>query len=199
MSIQEIAKMMNRIDFINVMARENPREIGFITSCPKSIEFELKTLNEEKCNPYNNDVCKSCWELAVKDIKFKEDIKEDEEVEGLNFRDVIANIKENEKYECEGFTIENLKNGTIEIKSAKTNRAFGFLKDDKFTKIQLKVDFSKAWKAYQEGKIIESAETGDKYQKCKTHMLIKKKDTNYFGKCTIIYPKELEGEWIIQE
>ena len=79
-------------------------------------------------------------------------------------------------------------------------RASEKLLNDKFTKIEQPkpVTTAEAFKALDEGKIIESVISKDKYKKINGIIHIEKEDGDT-GRLMYIYRNELEGQWIIHE
>lgn len=105
-------------------------------------------------------------EQGLKIIKWEvEDMKE------LTFKEVIANIKEGQVWEC---TRENARLKTINIKKGSINfiykdglamEVFGVKETDTFVLQRKEYTFQEAFKAYEEGKEIESCIEGQKYKK----------------------------------
>lgn len=97
----------------------------------------------------------------------------------LTFREVIANIKEGEVWENERIKIETnpCKDFKITFKDGMRKSLFLF-DNQKFKLIKKEeITFNKAFEAYEEGKKIESCESGYKY-------------CNNEGECYIQRPKE---------
>ena len=78
----------------------------------------------------------------------------------LTFKEVIANIKEGEVWENEEFNIILYK-GEVTIRFETTESACGiYIKEkDKFKLRRKEYTFEEAFKAYEEGKVIESCVT----------------------------------------
>ena len=118
----------------------------------------------------------------------------------LTFREVIANIKEGEVWEGEGLIVYLRGNElNIDWKNGYEDVGVNICLNEKFILQREKVRFQEAFKAYEEGKEIESRESGYKYY-------------NDEGKCYIQAPegndwtrwvedtfelKEIRGEWYI--
>lgn len=77
----------------------------------------------------------------------------------LTFKEVIANIKEGEVWENENFDI-SLYKGEVSIRFETTESACGiYIKEkDKFKLRRKEYTFEEAFKAYEEGKEIESCQ-----------------------------------------
>lgn len=65
-NIKEVTKTMTREEFLN------NRKLTNNEGCPD--EYGLK-----EYDPCDDIECKECWENAVKEIKFKDDLEESEE------------------------------------------------------------------------------------------------------------------------
>lgn len=118
------------------------------------------------------------------------------------FREVIADIKEGEVWENTDIEIYIEFSG-IEIKSKS-----GFNKstisllpeiDGKYKLQRKQYIFQEAFKAYEDGKEIESCVTGDRYLWNGITDLIKKKTYNEFHKLKSIGINEIRGKWYINE
>jgi hypothetical protein len=243
MDINEVAKQYTRKDFLNMTNSE--RSYVFDGgNCPSSHGLARANCREFDINDYN--CANLCWQPAIKDIKFKDEIwvkcindlgskaltidkdymlisqgdtwieirndsninykylkeafeilKEVKENKAYNFREVITNIQPREKYECEGFRIKCCDDGTIEIYNTSTGTKIGFYKYDTFEKIEPKpVKFLTAWEAFEEGKIIESTYTLDRYKKIDGLINIQHQGGE-FGKCGNIATTEIGNSWII--
>lgn len=74
MGIKEISKEYTRDNFISIMANDKYDEIGLVSGCPET--YKLHSFNYiGDCDTDNNKICEKCWEQAVKDIKFKDDME----------------------------------------------------------------------------------------------------------------------------
>lgn len=90
-----------------------------------------------------------------------EKMKEKNKME-KTFREVIADIKEGEVWEC-GHILITKSNDGIELKGMSSYSSY-FTDDNKIFKLQRKeYTFEEAFKAYEDGKEIESCYSGDKY------------------------------------
>ncbi|MDU2266150.1 MAG: hypothetical protein E6583_07475 [Clostridium sp.] len=89
-------------------------------------------------------------------------IKEENKMQEKTFREVIADIKEGEVWEC-GHILITKSNDGIELKGMSSYSSY-FTDDNKIFKPQRKeYTFEEAFKAYEDGKEIESCYSGDKY------------------------------------
>ena len=109
----------------------------------------------------------------------------------LTFREVIANIKDGEIWEHRNFVIEIEDDGNHEIKIRHKKgfndcSAIYFEPSDKFQLQRKKYSFAEAFKAYEEGKEIESCINSDWYYK--------------LDECELLVcAKEIKGEWYIND
>jgi hypothetical protein len=128
--------------------------------------------------------------------RFKSVESQKEEKKEYSFREVIQNIKANEKYECEGFNIICLEDGTIQIEG-ESGHKIGFYANDLFTKVEepKPVTTSEAFKALEEGKTIKSYK-GYQYKKEKGKIKCKNDEILLYK---YIDFEELENNWIILE
>ena len=86
-----------------------------------------------------------------------EKVKKEKETQEKTFREVIADIKEGEVWEC-GHILITKSNDGIELKGMSSYSSY-FTDDNKIFKLQRKeYTFEEAFKAYEEGKEIESCE-----------------------------------------
>ena len=119
-----------------------------------------------------------------------------------NFREVIADIKEGEEWKA-GTTIISMKDNKIKIKDIECDslESYTYNEDHReFIKAEepKPVTTTEAFKALDEGKIIESVISKDKYKKINGIIHIEKEDGDT-GRLMYIYRNELEGQWIIIE
>lgn len=98
-----------------------------IYHCPG--DFHL----EEHCGKGD---CKTCWEKAIENINFKGDDNMNKHEREYTFKEVMANIKEGEEYECQNsfYNIESIKykNNGILFDTANTTNNFMVQHDAKF-------------------------------------------------------------------
>lgn len=91
-------------------------------------------------------------------------IKEENKMQEKTFREVIADIKEGEVWEC-GHILITKSNEGIELKGMSSYSSY-FTDDNKIFKLQRKeYTFEEAFKAYEEGKEIQSISSDKIYQK----------------------------------
>lgn len=137
----------------------------------------------------------------VEEMFEKIEEKESNNMKELTFREVIANIKEGEVWENDTERIIGLGFGGIKIEWLKGDRDvinlnFGYtIKRPQYT-------FQEAFKAFEEGKEIESCESGFKYEIYEDATKIKRKDykTIYEHKAVKIFStEEIKGKWYIND
>lgn len=107
----------------------------------------------------------------------------------LTFREVIANIKEGEVWEGKYKKIY-IQNSILFVENINSNFdgviAVGFVLDEIYKLKRKTHSFTEAFKAYEEGKEIESCINSDWYYK--------------LGECELlVYAKEIKGEWYIND
>ncbi|AYR04337.1 hypothetical protein CPD1_058 [Clostridium phage CPD1] len=132
--------------------------------------------------------------------------KESNNMKELTFREVIANIKEGEVWESKMLEIY-LDNKTSElVLKHKTNyfncREIGIKKEKKFKLKRPQYTFQEAFKAFEEGKEIESCESGFKYEIYEDATKIKREGykTIYEHKAVKIFStEEIKGKWYIND
>lgn len=118
-------------------------------------------------------------------------IKEYDKME-KTFREVIADIKEGEVWESENNSCDVIivKDMTgIQIRDFKDNALVFFSDSWKFKLRRKQYTFTEAWKAYEEGKEIESCVRGGRYQLEKYSTV---SEVNSF-----IWFDEIRGKWYI--
>ena len=131
-----------------------------------------------------------CWK--EEELKLYE---EKGETMSKTFKEVIADIKEGEVWESCGKEIKLYNNGSISI----TNKGVSINEVDKmilnnerkYILKRKKVTFTKAFKAYEEGKEIESCATTRQYNK--------ERETQYVINTSLMAIEEIRGEWYINE
>lgn len=167
---------------------------------------------------YKKDTCYCCFDgdskLGYSDYEFyiregKEIIKwEVKEMKELTFKEVIANIKEGEVWESNEKTITiKYDQVIIQVKEGYEGRVNGnermALSLDKKYKLQRKkYTFEEAFKAYEEGKEIESESY--KYKKCNRADCFKliRSIKDEWIKCEDgfeIHLDEIRGKWYIND
>ena len=123
----------------------------------------------------------------------------------LNFKEVIANIKEGEVWESCSY--DNLKEitmnqlGVLNFKYENRDKEmFGVCRENSRYKLKRKeVSFQEAFKAYEEGKEIESKSTDFRYKKINGES---KYYSNYDGSWQMnkeFQIEEVEGKWYIND
>lgn len=116
----------------------------------------------------------------------------------LTFKEVIANIKENEVWESNTRTIERQEGGINIKRKSKVTTYYMYFDDNEKFKLQRKeYTFEEAFKAYEEGKEIESDYSGGRYKKEKgkdTFMFLA--DWREFDSIDL---EEIRGKWYIND
>lgn len=119
------------------------------------------------------------------------------------FKEVIANIKEGEVWESTIKTV-SLINGAINIeRKNKIETYYIYIKESELFKLQRKeYTFQEAFKAYEEGKEIESCE-GCKFKRCDKDVVLIidfAGDKIKRGSCEDLFSiKEIRGKWYIND
>lgn len=130
-------------------------------------------------------------------------IKEENKMQEKTFREVIADIKEGEVWECRSKYIKRFADG-IQIyhkEKGKATPSMLMANNDKFKLQRKEVTFAEAFKAYEQGKGIESVVSNVQYQK-------ELKDTVSIRPCygewfdanekTLVFDYvEIKGKWYI--
>jgi len=122
----------------------------------------------------------------------------------LTFKEVIANIKEGEVWENTSLARNlkeiNRKGRLIRFVFTDTDRgSFAICNDDTFILQRKQYNFEEAFKAYEEGKEIESVITGDNYCLIEGEDMICKKGESKYYKLRCMYIDEVRGKWYINE
>lgn len=119
----------------------------------------------------------------------------------LTFKEVIANIKEGEVWESTIKTV-SLINGAINIeRKNKIETYYIYIKESELFKLQRKeYTFQEAFKAYEEGKKIESVETKRIFMKDNVQDKVFFSDTIEWlssGLCAGLSMREIRNKWYI--
>lgn len=122
--------------------------------------------------------------------------KEDKEMKGLTFREVIANIKEGEVWECGDLNITKTFAG---LYIGNSEYCFGFLSTQTFVLKRKEYTFEEAFKTYEEGKEIESKSWRYKKIDGKDSICSKDNDEWVTSKLAAIDIKEIRGKWYIND
>lgn len=136
-----------------------------------------------------------------KELKLYEGVKEMKE---LTFKEVIANIKEGEVWESDIKIIKCSNNGNISVRSKIDNNSqiMNFNKDNLYKLKREEYTFQEAFKAYEEGKEIESCE-GCKFKRCDKDVVLIidfAGDKIKRGSCEELFSiKEIRGKWYIND
>ena len=126
-------------------------------------------------------------------------IEEEKEMKEKTFREVISTIKEGEVWESENREIWVANSGGILIsnKNGTKSDCYLFPLTEMFKLQRKQYTFEEAFKAYKNGKVIESCVTGDKYTWNGLTDLICKNGSNGYSKLKSIYIEEIKGKWYI--
>lgn len=127
-------------------------------------------------------------------------IEEEKEMKEKTFREVIADIKEGEVWESHCKRIIGNGAGDFKIEN-KSGEGFGSCVaihgENKYRLKRKEYTFEEAFKAYENGKVIESCVTGDKYTWNGFTDLICKNGADGYSKLKSIYIEEIKGKWYI--
>lgn len=171
----------------------------------KEEELTCNGINCKEC-PFeftSKELCYACeehrynegMEIAIRYIKEHSPIKEEIKIE-KTFREVIADIKEGEVWECRSKYIKRFPDG-IQIyhkEKGRTTPSMLMCNNDKFKLQRKEYTFEEAFKAYEEGKEIESCVSGDKYKKEDVFDL----RNGYFLESPLKFGiNEVRGKWYI--
>lgn len=161
---------------------------------------------------YKIDTCYSCYILRERELGYgskhffkKEGLEiikwEIDEMKELTFKEVITNIKEGEVWESVGKfwdikTVEKAE-GLIKINRATQNSNDLYIREGcKFKLKRKEYTFQEAFKAYEEGKEIESCYTATKF--CENEYL----ENNVYSDWKLgvrFKVDEIKGKWYINE
>lgn len=136
-----------------------------------------------------------------KELKLYEGVKEMKE---LTFKEVIANIKEGQIWESDIKIIKCSINGNITVRSKIDNNSqiMNFNKDNLYKLKREEYTFQEAFKAYEEGKEIESCE-GCKFKRCDKDVVLIidfAGDKIKRSSCEELFSiKEIRGKWYIND
>lgn len=136
-----------------------------------------------------------------KELKLYEGVKEMKE---LTFKEVIANIKEGQIWESDIKIIKCSNNGNISVRSKIDNNSqiMNFNKDNLYKLKREEYTFQEAFKAYEEGKEIESCE-GCKFKRCDKDVVLIidfAGDKIKRSSCEELFSiKEIRGKWYIND
>lgn len=188
----------------------------FLEKCDtKGIKFKVRNRTTEGTNSWkwyeeqtiycinNNKLLYSSY-LERRAIGYKIIEWEIDTMKELKFTEVIANIKEGQVWEC---TRENARLKTINIKKGSINfiykdglgmEVFGVKETDTFILQRKEYTFQEAFKAYEEGKEIESMKF--KYKKIEDEDKFYSKNNQWwFNNDGGFEPVEIRGKWYIND
>lgn len=171
----EINKMYGNYGFIKEMAHLK----GEITTIKEVLKRGYRI--EEYCYTWTDEML--------------EKVKKEKETQEKTFREVIADIKEGEVWEC-GHILITKSNDGIELKGMSSYSSY-FTDDNKIFKLQRKeYTFEEAFKAYEKGKEIESCYSQYKYKKEGGLDLYSKTENEWYGEDSFEID-EVRGKWYI--
>lgn len=145
-----------------------------------SVEYILEKIKE-------SDYCNSVrWKEDQ--LKFVDEDKNNCNIE-LTFRDVITKIKEDEVWEseCREIKLNNREGVLINNKNGTKSDCYLFPPNEMFKLKRKKYTFEEAFKAYEEGKEIESCVNGEIYNKLKEDKGVDK----------LFNASQIRGKWYI--
>lgn len=161
---------------------------------------------------YKIDTCYSCYILRERELGYgskhffkKEGLEiikwEIDKMKELTFKEVIANIKDGEVWENASLARNlkeiNRKGRLIRFVFTDTDRvSFAIYNDDTFILQRKEYSFEEAFKAYEEGKEIESCYTATKF--CENEYL----ENNVYAEWKLgvrFKVDEIKGKWYINE
>lgn len=125
-----------------------------------------------------------------------EEVKKEKETQGKTFREVIADIKKGEVWESEEKIISLMNTNDVVITLKDRDRrinSMGFVSSTLYHLQRKEYTFEEAFKAYEEGKEIESCYSGVKY-------LIQHGGSDCYSdgrKTNLIEFNEIRGKWYI--
>lgn len=126
-------------------------------------------------------------------------IKEENKMQEKTFREVIADIKEGEVWESHCKKIIGFKDGDFEIRDNdghKFGNAVSIRSANKYRLKRKECNFEEAFKAYEEGKEIESCYSQYKYKKEGGLDLYSKTENEWYGEDNFEID-EIRGKWYI--
>lgn len=167
---------------------------------PKVSCYKLECEQCIFCSDNRSDMF-GCHENDEADIKIaKQYIKEHTPISEIErtFREVIADIKEGEVWECRSKYIQRFADG-IQIyhkEKGKSTPSMLMRNNDKFKLQRKEYTFEEAFKAYEEGKEIESCYSQYKYKKEGGLDLHSKTENEWYGEDNFEID-EIRGKWYI--
>ena len=127
-------------------------------------------------------------------------VREDNKMQEKTFIEVIKDIKEGEVWESHYKRIVGNGAGDFKIEN-KSGEGFGsyvaIRGENKYSLKRKEYTFEEAFKAYENGKEIESCVTGNKYTWNGITDLICKNGADGYSKLKSIYIEEIKGKWYI--
>ena len=174
----EINKMCGNYEFIKEMVH---------------LKGEIVTIKE---------VLKSGYRIEEEYYMWTDEMLEEvkSEAKEKTFREVIADIKKGEVWESHCKRIIGVGAGVFRIENKNGEDIGSYVAVNVKNKYRLQrkeYTFEEAFKAYEEGKVIESCVTGDKYTWNGFADLICKNGSDGYHKLKSIYIEEIKGKWHI--
>lgn len=125
-------------------------------------------------------------------------VEEDNKMQEKTFREVIADIKEGEIWESVNKEIRCYPNGIkiSHIKKGRCTPAMYMESDNKYKLKRKEYTFEEAFKAYEEGKIIESCYSQFKYKRANGVDLYSRTENNWYEENNFEID-EIRGKWYI--
>lgn len=126
-------------------------------------------------------------------------VEEDNKMQEKTFREVIADIKEGEVWESPHIRIYHVKsndNIVIEDKEGDSVYRFTMVSKVKFRLKRKEYTFEEAFKAYEEGKVIESCYSQFKYKRANGVDLYSRTENNWYEEENFEID-EIRGKWYI--
>ena len=176
---EDLEKLTTFVTVREEMARLKGREVEI--SCVK-----VNLLDGIVSYGVKEDLGDWCW---TEEMFEKIEEKESDNMKELTFREVIANIKEGEVWEGGNKIIKCTEVAIcIETTDGVAYNGFGFLDKSLYRLQRPQYTFQEAFKAFEEGKEIESCESGYIYNTTEENVEDK-----------IFYGYEIQGKWYIND
>ena len=175
---EDLEKLTTFVTVREEMARLKGREVEI--SCVK-----VNLLDGIVSYGVKEDLGDWCW---TEEMFEKIEEKESDNMKELTFREVIANIKEDEIWEGREYTITFLwKRIAIIHNDGDEYSGVYPLIEDTFKLKRPQYTFQEAFKAFEEGKEIESCESGYIYNTTEENVE------------EVFYRREIQGKWYIND
>lgn len=164
----------------------------FCSGYMESLKGRIATIVEAYDLFYDIDIDREGW-MWSEEMFEKIEEKESNNMKELTFREVIANIKEGEVWECSTEADWNIKaikceKGEIEISFKEVTKGYCFDLNVRFKLKKPQYTFQEAFKAFEEGKEIESCVSSEVY-----------KGKEEYRNPYLLSPREIRGQWYIND